>query len=255
VRTEPLVEVVEIEQCSEGCEHEMAWVSAMYFSPWSSDAIVSTGNISAPVGVFCDERMVLSDVPEFMPIKLFDSFFNLDVLITHLTPESLQDVIWRKAVFTQEGVVVDNGYVAEGMAVRIYHVNGYGEKKVFCGEFTVQKLRTVDNPKPLFHFAGQRMEGAFRFPELTVLVERGTAIADVLEPLNEQERVSAREMQQDFVDVEYTVHRNERNVTHGIFEEGMTLRIDNSAWVQNREETLGRSYDGEDYTDYVVVFI
>jgi hypothetical protein len=212
-----------IEQCRDNCEHEM-----VSFSPFddnfASEEIV-------PAGIFNNERMTLSGVPEFMPVVLFDSFLSTRGMTTPRALELLDETLWREFVFLKNGAVVNNGFVEPGMTIGVYHVNGHGERKSFCGEYTVQELRPVTNPQPLFYLTGPSSENIFRFSELTMLIERGTAISDVLEELNELWSDST---------VTHSVRANNQEVTSGRIEENMVLRTNSGS---------------NDFIDYVVVFI
>jgi hypothetical protein len=208
-----------------------------------------------PIAVFCNEEMTLSGVPEYMPIKFFQANFSVAGEIDPSCIVSLEEAgfYWHAAVFEKNGLVVENGFIEAGMTVRVYH-HDYLLNMKFYGEYVVQEL-TQPQYRPLYLEVFPDQHGMFVVSEMTLLVERGTPIYDVLAQLNGTRQEEAALLNQGYVSSVYSVRSGNRQVTSGTFEEGMVLRRDGSGWIQSWGNFHGERYEGARFTDYVVVFI
>jgi hypothetical protein len=232
----------------EDCKHRMTRISLPWFETGYEDE----------VGIFDNKAMTLSGIPEFMPIKIFDNFFDGNGMYLNNDPKTLEEMgfYWHTCTFEKNGAVISDGYVEEGMTVKIYHSDYLGNKK-FYGEYTVQKLSEVKN-EPLFYM-GASVDSCVLDRKQCLYVKKGISIENITEYLNEIEIKSAKELGHDYVDIAYYVLKDGKEVAVGAFEKGMVLRSDSTGWIENWEKVNGQKYDekqfGKRFNDYIVAFV
>ncbi|MCL2088071.1 MAG: hypothetical protein FWH14_01175 [Oscillospiraceae bacterium] len=216
-----------------------------------------------PPGGFNDETMTVEQIPEFFPVKMFESQLEQGELYPggaqYYTehPEHFNEFYWHKAVLLKNGEVVNSGYVEEGMKIRIYHYNYWGES-LFYGEYTVGTLSPRSGEKPKIYLSRTiTFEDTLVFSPVA-FAEKGTEIKDIMSELHSIYPPVTDETGAEHHSFDYTVTKNGVVVTDGVLEEGMIVRaVYSEAYLKDFEKNQGFPVNPESIHDisYKVIII
>ena len=153
-------------------------------------------------GLFDDKTMTVSGIPQWTPVKMFSGMLWYP---EHYSEEWSELFLFHDSVLIKDGKIVENGFIEEGMKVRIYQCNEDNEKK-FYGEYTIKDLKPEEKPSFWLGYSVNSSEETFGIGTIAC-VEQGTTISAI---------TSKR-----YSDVFYEVRENGKKITEGTVKEGM----------------------------------
>ena len=169
-----------------------------------------------------NEKMIIFRVPEKTPVKAFNGGLSHPYIgglhDPALKTQGIKEFVFHYCEIFKDGKPVTEGYIEEGMKVRVYHCNSYREKK-FYGEYTVTKLDSSND----FWINSPISEGTYFDYTVDVITfssgyhrvyftEKGTSVRAVDEYFSSDE-----------LSFRYIVMENGKKVTDGLLTENMVI--------------------------------